>query len=247
MLIKYKNPYWIKYSWDMDTNHENQYATEFNKIENKEFCDLFHKSKFLLTIDFKISEDYKNDEVSALFGKAGMNLCLSYCYNRSAIAFEFWTEKEGEYLFYYLPVNNLSKEEIINGVSLTICRNENEFILYKNFTYNNKIVFEGNLINDYKKTGIFLGCANPGSDTVEHRYYSEFDINYLSIIIDEINIDLAESIFYIKNVTDIIKDETYDKIICLYDFKNINNLGIIYDESKYNNFLEIIPEEFLKK
>jgi hypothetical protein len=33
MKIKYKQPYWIKFMWDLSNHHENQYVTEFNKIQ----------------------------------------------------------------------------------------------------------------------------------------------------------------------------------------------------------------------
>ena len=35
MIINYRQPYWIKFQWDLSSHHENQYVTEFNKSENQ--------------------------------------------------------------------------------------------------------------------------------------------------------------------------------------------------------------------
>jgi hypothetical protein len=44
----------------------------------------------------------------------------------------------------------------------------------------------------------------------------------------------------------ILTKTSYNDILCLYDFESVNNLGIIYDESKNTNFLEKVPKEFVK-
>ena len=31
-----------------------------------------------------------------------------------------------------------------------------------------------------------------------------------------------------------------------YNFETMNNLGIVYDESKYTNFLELVPKDYVK-
>ena len=54
MKIKYKEPYWVKFEWEIDEHHDNQYVTSFDKTENKIFNQLFHKNEFLITINFKI-------------------------------------------------------------------------------------------------------------------------------------------------------------------------------------------------
>ena len=35
MKIKYKEPYWVKFEWEIDEHHDNQYVTSFDKTENK--------------------------------------------------------------------------------------------------------------------------------------------------------------------------------------------------------------------
>ncbi len=36
MKIKYKEPYWLKYKWDISTHHDNQYVTKHDKEERRE-------------------------------------------------------------------------------------------------------------------------------------------------------------------------------------------------------------------
>ena len=50
----------------------------------------------------------------------------------------------------------------------------------------------------------------------------------------------------IEQFIEFIKNTTKNKILCLYDFNTVNNLGIVYDESKNTNFLEKVPKEFVK-
>ena len=35
MKIKYKEPYWLKYKWDITNHHDNQYVTIFDKEKNQ--------------------------------------------------------------------------------------------------------------------------------------------------------------------------------------------------------------------
>ena len=50
-----------------------------------------------------------------------------------------------------------------------------------------------------------------------------------------------------QSETDVIlEEEFYNDILFLHNFNNINNLGIIYDESKNTNFLERVPKEYIK-
>lgn len=34
MKIKYKEPYWVKFEWEIEDHHDNQYVTNFDKKEN---------------------------------------------------------------------------------------------------------------------------------------------------------------------------------------------------------------------
>jgi len=43
----------------------------------------------------------------------------------------------------------------------------------------------------------------------------------------------------------LINSNYYKDILCLYNFKTINNIGIVYDDSKNTNFLERVPNEFI--
>ena len=59
MRIKYKHPYWVKYSWDLSEHHDNQYVTIFDKEKNYNIYDFQHKEKFIITTNFTIKEKYK--------------------------------------------------------------------------------------------------------------------------------------------------------------------------------------------
>ena len=51
---------------------------------------------------------------------------------------------------------------------------------------------------------------------------------------------------YHSEIHNLLIRNFYDDILCYYDFKTLNNLGIVYDESKYTNFLEKVPIEYIK-
>ena len=44
-------------------------------------------------------------------------------------------------------------------INITIVRNEDEFIVYKNFERNNDKDFEKNLIDDYRYEGVLIGTG----------------------------------------------------------------------------------------
>lgn len=245
MKIDYRNPYWIKFQWDMSNHHENQYVTEFNKIQNDKFRKLFQEEEYIITCHFKILENYKSDDFCMVFGKPGKNMGLTYCKESGVVSFEFWTTgDDSEDNFYFLPFIQLNKSDVEKGVVVTIIRNGQKFIVYKNFEKVNLIKFKNNLIDDYTQTDLFFGCSNPGSEVVEHRYYTELDINYFSIILNETDIEKSKDL-YESATTEIINKDYYNNILCLYNFKIINNLGFVYDESKNTNFMERVPIEFI--
>jgi hypothetical protein len=71
------------------------------------------------------------------------------------------------------------------------------------------------------------------------------EINYLSFLSKESNIEIGEEL-YKSEIHNLLIRKYYDDILFLYDFKTINNLNIVYDESKNNNFLEKVPEKYIK-
>ena len=241
MKIKYKEPYWVKFEWDIDEHHDNQYVTAFDKTENKIFNQLFHKDEFIITINFKLKPHYKKDNISMVFGKPGKNLGLAYNSETKNLTFEFWTNDK----FYQDVFKNVTQKEIETGVIISVAKNKNEFILYKNFEEDSRIVFEGVLTEDYKDSSLFIGCSNPDSDIKDNRYYCEMDINHFSIINKTSYINDIREVYY-GEIHNLLLSKNYDDILCYYDFKTINNLGIVYDESKYTNFLEKVPVEYIK-
>ncbi len=245
MRIRYKEPYWVKFTWEVDEHHDNQYVTNFDKSENFELKNFLLKSDYAITTTFKIKKIYKKDEISMVFGKPGKNLGLSYNESTKTMAFEFWTnEQEGD-KFYFLPLLDTKENEIENGITITIVRDKNEMILYKNFIENNRITFNGNLIDDYVQNSLFIGCSSPECGSEKHRYYGEVDMTLFSIIMKNTDIQTIEDYLIPNEIHLLPLKKCYDDILCYYDFKTINNLGIVYDESRNLNFLEKVPPNFV--
>jgi len=245
MIINYKEPYWMKFRWDMSSHHEHQYVTEFNKFNNDILNEFFFEKNFIITCEFKIGKNYKRDEICMLYGKPGKNIGLSYNTQTKTTAFEFWTTSEPDDMFNMCVYKDVTEEEIEEGVILSIVRKENEIILYKNFIEDNRMTFDDEFIEDYKIPGLFIGCSSPECEFEKQRYYCEVDMKHLSIIINTSNINDIRELYNVE-MNKILTRKRYEDILCLYDFKSVNNLGIIYDESKNTNFLEKVPKEFVK-
>ena len=245
MKINYKQPYWIKFEWDLSSHHENQYVTEFNKTNNNSLNDFLFEKDFIISCEFNIDKDYKRDEICMLYGKPGKNIGLSYNSQTKTTAFEFWTKSDPEDTFNMCVFKNVTEKDIEEGVILSVIRNENEIILYKNFVEDNRLIFDGDFIEDYKIPGFFIGCSSPECEGEQQRYYCEMDVKHLSIVTGTSNIEDINELYHL-DVCEILKSKIYDNIVCYYDFKNVNNLGIVYDESKNTNFLEKVPKEFVK-
>lgn len=124
-------------------------------------------------------------------------------------------------------------------------RKDNEIILYKNFVEDNRLSFDGEFIEDYKDPGLFIGSSMPQNDSENHRYYCELDMKHFSIIRNSSNINDVRELYNVE-MNKILNKKCYDNLLCLYDFNTVNNLGIVYDESKNTNFLEKVPKEFVK-
>jgi hypothetical protein len=245
MKIKYKEPYWVKFEWDISEHHDNQFVTDFDKTENPIFEDFLHNENYIITCNFKIKNHYKKDNICMIFGKPGKNLGLSYNSQTKEMAFEFWTKSTPEDTFNMVVFKTLTPKEIEGGVTVSIVRNKNKITLYKNFIEDNSIEFDNNLIDDYKESSFFIGCSSPDCDSAAHRYYCEMDINHFSFLnnISDISkgLDLYES-----EIHNLVIKNYYDDVLFLYDFKTVNNIGIVYDESKNTNFLEKVPEKYIK-
>ncbi len=244
MRITYKEPYWVKFNWDLTSFHDNQYVTEFNKSVNERLNDFLHQESFAISCTFKVESDYKKDDISMIFGKPGKQMGLSYNSETNNVAFEYWLTVNGEDQFRYFHLKNVLNEDVQNGVTITLIRNKNELIGYKNFEEVNRCTLDGEFVEDYKVPGLFIGCASPESVEPNHRYHGEVEIDYFIITNDITNIGLIKEI-HDSEVETLLKKDYYPNILCLYNFKTINNIGIVYDESKYSNFLEKVPSEFV--
>jgi len=78
MRIKYKQPYWLKFQWDISEHHDNQYVTEFDKEENEDLNGFLLETNYIINCEFRTKSNYKRDEISMIFGKPGKNIGLSY-------------------------------------------------------------------------------------------------------------------------------------------------------------------------
>jgi hypothetical protein len=245
MKIRYKQPYWIKFKWDISENPDDQYVTQFNKHTNDEFTNFLHNKSFVISSTFKIGIKFERDEVSMVYGKPGKQIGLSYNTETQTAAFEYWvTTNYGKDEFRYFYLKGVNGNDIENGVTITIVRDNNILIAYKNFEEINRMKMAGEFVEDYKIPELFLGCASPQSQEKKHRYYCEVDYDFFSILKNKIDIKQIKELHESKNEKLVSKDY-YDDILCLYDFQTTNNIGIIYDESKNTNFLERVPSEFV--
>ena len=92
MIVNYKEPYWVKYEWDLSDHKDDQYVTNFNKKESEKIANLFHQEKYSLNVRFKLDKNLENDKIFCIFGKPGKNFGLTYNEEADTLALEFWTE-----------------------------------------------------------------------------------------------------------------------------------------------------------
>ena len=50
MKINYKQPYWMKFVWEIDEHPDDQYVTEYNKKLNNTFDEFFYEDEFSIHI-----------------------------------------------------------------------------------------------------------------------------------------------------------------------------------------------------
>jgi hypothetical protein len=70
------------------------------------------------------------------------------------------------------------------------------------------------------------------------------NVNHFSIINNNKSAEIALSLINSEYHTLPMKSY-YKDILCLYDFELINSYGNIFDNSKYSNFLELIPKNYV--
>ena len=230
MIIDYKKPYWIKYKWDV----ENGLESKLLKTDNSELQNFLFQKKFSFVCNFKIGEDFKRDKKAGIFGKAGQNFGLNYDSEIDSLVFEFRTNSESPE-FHCLIFEDINFNVISNGVRMIIIKNNNTIKFYLNEKLIKYYRYEGEFINEYKDTPFFLGSLNPGADNPYDRCFSQVDISLFSMIKNEVNFNTLKSI-----------NKNSENVLCYYDFKILNLRNDVYDESNNFNFLELIPEEYIK-
>jgi hypothetical protein len=229
MTIEYKNPYWIKYEWDVGTIQNGSIL----KKDNFGLQNILFKDKYSIICNFKIKEGYIKDEKAGIFGKAGQNFGLTFDSKIDSLVFEFRTNTESPE-FHCLIFDKIKFKDIKKGVNLIITKNKNSFGFYLNGKLKLMYAFNGTLIDEYKDAPFFLGALNPGAKDPKDRCYSQIDFNLFAIVENETNV----------NVLDKIKPND-NKVICYYDFKRINIIKNVCDESNNYNFMELVPKEYV--
>jgi len=229
MIIEYRNPYWIKYEWDIKTIQEGKIV----KKDNFELQNVLFKENYSIICNFKINEDYLKDEKAGVFGKAGQNFGLNFDSKIDSLVFEFRTNNKSP-KFHCLIFDKIKSEDISKGLNMVITRNKNTFSFFIEGQLIKEYNFHDELIDDYKNSPFFLGALNPGAKDPKDRCYSQIDFNLFSIVENETSIEKLESINP--------KDEN---VLCYYDFKRINIIKNVCDESNNYNFIELVPKEFI--
>ena len=147
MKIHYKQPYWIKFRWDISENPDDQYVTQFNKHTNDEFINFLHNKSFVISSTFKIGKTFERDDVSMVYGKPGKPIGLTYNTITKSTAFEYWVTNYGEDEFRYFHMKGVDDHDIENGVTITIVRDDNVLIAYKNKKKKVKTKCQSNYLN----------------------------------------------------------------------------------------------------
>jgi len=229
MTIQYKNPYWIKYKWDIETIQEGNIV----KKDNFGLQNVLFKDMYSIICDFKIKEDYVKDEKAGIFGKAGQNFGLTFDSKIDSLVFEFRTNTKSP-VFQCIIFDKIKFEDVKNGINLIIIKNKYSFTFYLNGQVILSYGFSGVLIDEYKDSPFFLGSLNPGAKDPKDRCYSQIDFNLFSIVENETDINVLKKI-----------NPKADNVLCYYDFKRINIIKNVYDESNNYNFIELVPKEFV--
>lgn len=227
----------MKFRWEIDKHPDDQYVTEYNKRLNETFDNFFYEDEFSIHIDFKIEEDFLLDEHFMLFGKPSKNIGLVYNRNDNHLFFTYRIENQNNQS---ITIPNVIIDELKNGISITIIRKKNKFIIYKNLEEVESQEFEGNLCKEYRDTALYLGCSsNSVENSPENKWYGEMDVKLFFILENISGIDVVKNFVNI-NPEKFPTYKNYKNLLCYYDFQILNNLGIIYDESSNKNFLEKI-------
>jgi hypothetical protein len=237
MKIHYKKPYWMKFKWEIDEHPDDQYVTEYNKKLNDKFDEFFYKDEFSIHIDFRIEEDFLLDKNFMLFGKPSKNIGLVYNRKNNHLFFNYRIKDHDNQS---ITIPNIIVDELHKGISITIIRKKNKFIIYKNLEEVAYQEFEGNLCEKYRDTALYLGCSSNSLDNSdENKWYGEMDLKLFFILENISDIEIVK-VFVNTETSKFPTYNTYVNLLCYYNFNISNNLGIIYDESSNKNFLELI-------
>jgi hypothetical protein len=166
--------------WEIDEHPDDQYVTEYNKKLNNTFDEFFYEDEFSIHIDFRIEQDFLLDENFMLFGKPSKNIGLVYNQKENHLFFIYRIKAEDNKI---ISLPNIQIDELKTGISVTMIRKKNKFIIYKNLEEVESQEFEGNLCKEYRDTALYLGCSsNSVENSPENKWYGEMDVKLFFIL-----------------------------------------------------------------
>jgi len=229
MVIEYKKPYWIKYEWDAKTILERDDI----KKDNLTLQNILFEEKYAFICNFKIADDFVKDEKAGIFGKPGQNYGLNFDSAIDSLVFEFRTNNEAPQ-FHCIIFDTIKFVDIRKGIKMIITKEKNTFKFFVDGKLIKKYKYDVELIDEYRNSPFFLGALNPGALNPKDRCYTQISFTLFSIVKNETNI---KKLSQISN-----KDKN---VLCYYDFKQINLVKNVCDESNNYNFIELVPKEFV--
>lgn len=222
MRIEYGKPWHLKSKLDL-----------FNK-------NLLMNRSFTLTISFKVEKDFKKDEKIGFFGIPGKSFGISYDYEVNKFVFEFWTQKSevDEPEFNLLKDFDINEDDLANGVTITMVYDSDKlkFILYNDFNLIGNIKLKHPLVKDYETQPIYFGCHNQNAYEERHRCFTEMELTHFSVYEGALNIINVES--YVNKVETLLGSEDYKKLLCLFDFEEVKDDFLVFDNVKNLYFLK---------
>ncbi len=225
---------------------ENPYVTPYNKSDANEVSNFIYDECFSIMCKFRIEDGYTKDTKAGIYGKSGQNFGLNFDYSIDSLVFEFRTiDTKNEIKFHCIIIDEVNSKLINDGVNIIVIKDNNQIIIHQDSKIVFKYEYNGDpFIEEYRDSPIYLGCLNPGALDSKDRCHSEINIEHFSIVRNNRLVKISESLINYE-YHNLPSQSYYDDILCLYDFKLINNYGNVFDNSKYSHFLEIVPKEYV--
>lgn len=248
MLIEFKQPYWLKYKWNIDFNKsinnplKGSKTVDFFEKKDTELLNFLYENYYTVSCKFKLNKNSNNSKRSGIFGKAGQNYGLYFDYSLDSLIFEYSTKNNG---IVVLPINKVNGEKIHNFIHIIVMKKLDSILFYHNDELIYEHVSNDILIDFYQNKPIFIGCLSPTTSDENDRCFCEMEIEHFSITYGDLDIN---SILEISNIPPykLCLNKNYDNLKCFFDFNQKSYNNKISDESKYQNLIESVPKFLIK-